>query len=377
MTRPLRGQRGRAVRAARDSPPLIDATGRQRQADLRLRYEDVATLVCVSESGWSPPVTGRIPKAMNGFAGVTTTGNSYCQPSCGAQPLASHVRQFQLAAAAEAAGYRACMRCRPYRVPEPVTWTDPELICRAVSLILDRALDEGTEDELGRRLGVSGRHLRRLFAGHLGVTPDGLALGTGALRAKAARRYRPHDHRDRLCGGFRQPAPVPTVLPGRLQGGAARPASQRRKTDRLVADGGLILRLPFHGAMDWPRMADFLAARRFLVSRSSPAKPTGGRSSWVGIRECLSSCRVATTTCSFGLICPTGRNSSMSSSAPGASPASTRHGRADPPAGGGSLDRAADSSRARDCARPGPGTPSRPAFAPSSRSRSVGRRRTS
>ena len=45
-------------------------------------------------------------------------------------------------------------------------WSGPELVCRAVRLILDGALDNATEEQLGARLGVSARHLRRLFAAH-------------------------------------------------------------------------------------------------------------------------------------------------------------------------------------------------------------------
>ena len=47
------------------------------------------------------------------------------------------MRPFDLAAAAEAAGFRACLRCRPYRTDQPVTWVGPELLCRAVQLIVD------------------------------------------------------------------------------------------------------------------------------------------------------------------------------------------------------------------------------------------------
>src|SRR5437763_16121730 len=118
------------------------------------------------------------------YSAVATTG-IYCRPGCGAKPLAENVTTFELAAAAEAAGYRACLRCRPYRVAGPVGSEAPELICRAVRLILDGALDGGTEAELGTRLAVSPRHLRRLFQQHLGVTPDGLAR---SRRAHFARR---------------------------------------------------------------------------------------------------------------------------------------------------------------------------------------------
>ena len=52
---------------------------------------------------------------MTTYSAVRTTG-IYCRPGCGAKPLAENVRTFELPAAAEAAGYRACLRCRPYRV---------------------------------------------------------------------------------------------------------------------------------------------------------------------------------------------------------------------------------------------------------------------
>src|ERR1700722_13039025 len=110
-------------------------------------------------------------EAMEGFSAVVTTG-IYCRPGCSARPLPRNVRHYSTAAGAEAAGFRACLRCRPYRDDRPAPWATSELVCRAVQLVLDGALDGGTEDQLGVRLGVSARHLRRLFDEELGVTPD-------------------------------------------------------------------------------------------------------------------------------------------------------------------------------------------------------------
>jgi Metal binding domain of Ada len=59
---------------------------------------------------------------------------------CGARPNQENVVRFGLAAAAEAAGFRACLRCRPYRVADLVLWTGPELVCGGVSFLLDRVL---------------------------------------------------------------------------------------------------------------------------------------------------------------------------------------------------------------------------------------------
>ncbi|GAA3436748.1 Ada metal-binding domain-containing protein [Kutzneria kofuensis] len=145
---------------------------------------------------------------MTTYSAVRTTG-IYCRPGCGAKPLAENVRTFELAASAEAAGYRACLRCRPYRVAGTVPDDAPELVCRAVQLIINGLLDEANEDAVGARLGISARHLRRLFADHLGVTPDGFrAVQAGALRPAAARRHRPEHRGGGVRLGVRQPAPV-------------------------------------------------------------------------------------------------------------------------------------------------------------------------
>jgi AraC family transcriptional regulator of adaptative response / DNA-3-methyladenine glycosylase II len=196
------------------------------------------------------------------ISAVVTTG-IYCRPGCGARPRADNVRKFPIAAAAEAAGYRACLKCRPYRSQQLVSWTGPELVCRAVRLILAGALDDGaTEATLAARLGVSARHLRRLFTEHLGATPDGLAR---SARVHFARRLL--DDTDltiteiAFAAGYgslrqfnRHCRDVFRASPRTLR-------ARRRVADRLVADGGLVLRLPFQGALDWGTMAGYFAAR--------------------------------------------------------------------------------------------------------------------
>ncbi len=193
------------------------------------------------------------------YAAVVTTG-IYCRPGCGARPRSDHVVRFPLAASAEAAGYRACLRCRPYRFPQSAPTTSPDLVCRAVQLILDGALDAATETTLAARMGVSPRHLRRLFTEHLGVTPDGLAR---SARTHFARRLL--DDTDlsvsdvAFAAGFgsvrqfnRTCLTVFRMTPNQLR-------ERRRRADRLVADGGLLLRLPFSGPLDWDAMLDLLA----------------------------------------------------------------------------------------------------------------------
>jgi AraC family transcriptional regulator, regulatory protein of adaptative response / DNA-3-methyladenine glycosylase II len=195
------------------------------------------------------------------YGAVVTTG-IYCRPGCSARPRAENVRTFKLAAAAEAAGYRACLRCRPYRWPQSLSWNAPELVCRAVRLILDGALDDGTEADLGARLGVSARHLRRLFTTHLGVTPDGLAR---SARVHFARRLL--DDTDltiteiAFATGFGSVRQLNRACQETFRESPRMLRARRRKADRLVADGGLLLRLPFCGPLDWDALLAYLAAR--------------------------------------------------------------------------------------------------------------------
>jgi AraC family transcriptional regulator of adaptative response / DNA-3-methyladenine glycosylase II len=143
-----------------------------------------------------------------------------------------------------------------------VSWTAPELVCRAVRMILDGALDRRSEAELGARLGVSARHLRRLFSTHLGVTPDGLAR---SARVHFARRLL--DDTDltvteiAFAAGFGSLRQFNRACQEVFRESPRTLRRRRRKADRLVADGGLLLRLPFDGPLDWQPIADYFAAR--------------------------------------------------------------------------------------------------------------------
>jgi AraC family transcriptional regulator, regulatory protein of adaptative response / DNA-3-methyladenine glycosylase II len=215
----------------------------------------------VSESVWFRGPAVAISGVVDSFSAVVTTG-IYCRPGCGAQPLAQNVNTFPLAASAEAAGFRACMRCRPYRWPQSVSWSAPELVCRAVRLVLDGALDHASEAELGARLGVSARHLRRLFREQLGVTPDGLAR---SARVHFARRLL--DDTDltvtqiALAAGFGSLRQFNRACREVFRESPRQLRERRRKADRLVADGGLLLRLAYRGPLDWDDMAAYFAAR--------------------------------------------------------------------------------------------------------------------
>lgn len=106
------------------------------------------------------------------FIAVRTTG-IYCRPVCPApSPKESNVTYYPSASSAEEAGFRPCLRCRPETAPGTSPWlgTAPT-VSRALRLIEAGALDSGSLEALADRLGVSSRHLRRLFLEHLGASP--------------------------------------------------------------------------------------------------------------------------------------------------------------------------------------------------------------
>lgn len=117
-------------------------------------------------SGRDPRFDGRF------FLGVTTTG-IYCRPSCPARkPLRRNSVFFPSAAAAVAAGFRACKRCRPDSLPGSRHWdASGDLAARAVRAIRDGAIDELGVTGLARRLSVSERHLHRILVSEVGASP--------------------------------------------------------------------------------------------------------------------------------------------------------------------------------------------------------------
>ena len=119
------------------------------------------------------------------FVAVATTG-IYCRPSCpAAAPKRENVRIYPTAAAAQAAGFRACLRCRPDAAPGSPQWNlSADVAGRAMRLIADGVVDREGVDGLARRLAYSPRHLRRLLVEQLGAGPLDLAR---AQRAQTAR----------------------------------------------------------------------------------------------------------------------------------------------------------------------------------------------
>lgn len=121
------------------------------------------------------------------FFGCVKTTGIYCRPVCPARtPRRENMSFVMTAAAAEEAGFRACLRCRPETAPDMGAWRGTSnTVSRALSLIEAGALDEGGDvDSLAGRLGVGERQLRRLFRQHLGAAPVSVAQTRRVLLAK-------------------------------------------------------------------------------------------------------------------------------------------------------------------------------------------------
>jgi AraC family transcriptional regulator of adaptative response / DNA-3-methyladenine glycosylase II len=110
------------------------------------------------------------------YIGVHST-RIYCRPICHARASREeNVCYFSTAAAAAAAGFRPCLRCRPECSPGTPAWAGTKTtVARALRLLNESSLEEGGVEALADHLGVGSRHLRRLFLRHLGATPRDIA----------------------------------------------------------------------------------------------------------------------------------------------------------------------------------------------------------
>ena len=195
------------------------------------------------------------------FVGVKTTG-IYCRPVCPAvAPKSENVAFYPSAAAAGEAGFRPCLRCRPECAPGTPAWSGASTtVRRGLRLIAEGALDSGSMEQLAERLGVTSRHLRRLFSRYLGASPLAVA------------------HTQRLH--FAKSLIDQTSLPLAQVASAAGYGSVRRFNDTFQKtygrsprdlrrrNGGpcensavLSVRLPYRKPFDWPAMMAFFGAR--------------------------------------------------------------------------------------------------------------------
>jgi AraC family transcriptional regulator of adaptative response / DNA-3-methyladenine glycosylase II len=198
------------------------------------------------------------------FVGVKSTG-IYCRPICPARTAKyENCTFYGSAAAAQEAGYRPCLRCRPETAPEFASWRGTSnTVSRALALIGDGALDgeRNSVDTLAARLGVGERQLRRLFLQHLGASPIAVAQTRRVLFAKQLI----HDTDLSMtevasAAGFNSLRRFNEVFK-ELFHRPPRALRRRSVADRVDATSGTVLRVRYRPPYDWEAMLGFLAAR--------------------------------------------------------------------------------------------------------------------
>ena len=206
------------------------------------------------------------------FCAVTSTG-IYCRPSCPARtPKRENVRFYPTAAAAQQAGFRACLRCRPDATPGSPEWNvRADVVARAMRLIRDGIVDREGIEGLARRLGYSTRQLNRLVTAEVGTGPLAIAR---AQRSQTARILLettdlPIAH-VAFAAGFASVRQCNDTVrqifadtPSGLRARAARTAAGKRG-DRVGASGGaqaIRLRLPCRRPFNPGSVLAFLGTR--------------------------------------------------------------------------------------------------------------------
>ena len=196
------------------------------------------------------------------FTAVRST-NIYCRPVCPARtPLRRNVEFYPSAAAAQEAGFRPCLRCRPETAPDLGAWRGTSnTVSRALRLIELGALDDGDVETLAERLGVGGRHLRRLFKQHLGATPVSVAQTRRVLLAKQLIHETKLSMTDvALASGFKSIRRFNEAfqeLYAKSPGELRRSSKQNAETQNRV----ITVRLRFKPPYDWDAMLAFFRSR--------------------------------------------------------------------------------------------------------------------
>jgi AraC family transcriptional regulator of adaptative response / DNA-3-methyladenine glycosylase II len=204
------------------------------------------------------------------FTAVRSTG-IYCRPVCPAPtPKRQNITYYPTAAAATAAGYRPCLRCRPELSPDQFARDADEVVQRALALIADGALQDASVEALSAQVGIGSRQLRRVFLAHTGATPIAVHTTRRLLLAKQLLTETALPVTQvALAAGFNSLRRFNAAF---LEGcGMAPGALRKRRAEtgahairRLRAEtpsGALVLRLGYRPPLAFPAMLAFLAKR--------------------------------------------------------------------------------------------------------------------
>ena len=194
------------------------------------------------------------------FIGVTSTG-VYCRPICPSRTSKpANVRYYATAAAAAEAGFRPCLRCRPEAAPGTPAWIGTcAVVNRGLRMINEGVLDELSVESLAARLGVSSRHLHRLFIRHVGASPITVAQ---TRRLHFAKRLLDETHlpitQIALASGFGSVRRFNDAI--RETYGRAPRELRARTGSKVMSAGEVVLRLPYRPPYGWQHMLESLAA---------------------------------------------------------------------------------------------------------------------
>lgn len=194
------------------------------------------------------------------FIGVTTTG-IYCRPICPANvPKSDNVAFFRTAAAAGEAGFRPCLRCRPECAPGTPAWAGTSTtVKRGLRLIADGALEGNDLEALAARLGVTSRHLRRLFNKHLGASPLAVAHTQRLLFAKSLIDQTALPMKDiATAAGFGSVRRFNDTFRKTYE---RTPRDLRKRRGAAVSGGAFSLQLPYRKPFGWSRLLAFFSDR--------------------------------------------------------------------------------------------------------------------
>ncbi|MBA2078628.1 DNA-3-methyladenine glycosylase 2 [Rhodanobacter sp. PCA2] len=194
------------------------------------------------------------------FTAVSSTG-IYCRPVCPAPPpKRENVRYYASAAAAEAAGFRPCLRCRPELSPGNDVWQRGDhVVARALKLIGSGVLDEGSLQLLAERVGVGERQLRRLFVERLGAPPLSVHTTRRLLFAKQLLTETSLPVTEvALASGFRSLRRFNAAF---AQANRIAPRELRRQPRAAATEGALVLRLAYRPPFDAASLLAFLRGR--------------------------------------------------------------------------------------------------------------------
>ncbi|MEP6785366.1 MAG: bifunctional DNA-binding transcriptional regulator/O6-methylguanine-DNA methyltransferase Ada [Sphingomonadales bacterium] len=145
------------------------------------------------------------------FVGAVKTTGIYCKPSCPARhPLPQNVEYFADGEGARAAGYRACLRCKPDEIGR-----DREAVANAIRVI-ERAEEIPALDDLARAVGYAPHHFHRLFKRDTGVTPAAYARALRAKRTEAMLTEADTVTAALYDGGYQSPSRFYAAAPDRL-----------------------------------------------------------------------------------------------------------------------------------------------------------------